>query len=307
MKRCWKQDPAQRPEGFAPVVEELCRVVGRLGDPRHHSSAANDVTSSPGVKYSGGGAARVAANTAPLTASDDLGASPLDTTSVQKPMAATAPTSKISVQDAGTDRAVLMALYFTTNGPPETNGIVGTTNGGWNRRNGWGTSRPIGEWHGVTVGHNGRVIRLELTGNHLRGPIPSQLGELTALTVLYLHQNQLSGPIPAELSGLTALTKLNLSETELSGPIPPSLGGLKLLTYLGLRKNKLTGPIPAALSGLTALTKLNLSETELSGPIPPSLGGLKLLTYLGLQKNKLTGPIPAELGGLTALKTLGLD
>ncbi|CAM9809672.1 unnamed protein product, partial [Ectocarpus sp. 12 AP-2014] len=34
MERCWKQDPAQRPEGFMPVVEELGRVVGRVGDPR---------------------------------------------------------------------------------------------------------------------------------------------------------------------------------------------------------------------------------------------------------------------------------
>ncbi|CAM9918327.1 unnamed protein product, partial [Scytosiphon promiscuus] len=35
MERCWRQDPAQRPDGFVPVVQELARVVKRVGDPRH--------------------------------------------------------------------------------------------------------------------------------------------------------------------------------------------------------------------------------------------------------------------------------
>ncbi|CAM9787007.1 unnamed protein product [Ectocarpus sp. 12 AP-2014] len=190
MERCWKQDPAQRHEGFVPVVEHLCRVVGRLGDPRHNSSAAYDVTSSPGVKHSGGGEARVAANTAPLTGGDDLGVSSLDTTSVQKPMAATAPASERSVQGDSTDRAVLMALYFLTDEPYEVYGMIVER---WKRRNGWGTIHPIGEWHGVSVGNTGRVIELELAGNNLTGPIPAELSGLTALETLSLEQNQLSG------------------------------------------------------------------------------------------------------------------
>eukprot|EP00903_Cladosiphon_okamuranus_P019878 g18271.t1 len=39
MERCWKEDPAQRPEGFTPVVWELASVVKLAGDPRHRSSA----------------------------------------------------------------------------------------------------------------------------------------------------------------------------------------------------------------------------------------------------------------------------
>ncbi|CAN0048770.1 unnamed protein product [Ectocarpus sp. 4 AP-2014] len=304
MERCWKQDPAQRPEGFAPVVEELCRVVGHLGDPRHHSSAADDLTSSPGVKHNGDRAARVAANTAPLTASGDLWGSPLDTTSVQKPKAATAPTSKISVQDAGTDRAVLMALYSATNGPTLL-GIVATY-GGWNRTNGWGTSRPISEWHGVTVGNNGRVIRLKLAGNNLRGPIPAELGGLTALTSLDLGENQLSGPIPPSLGGLKLLTYLGLHDNNLTGPIPAELGGLTALEKLGLEQNQLSGPIPSRLGELKWLAILALHENQLSGPIPSRLGELTALTFLALHQNQLSGPIPSQLGELTALTRLGL-
>ncbi|CAB1111401.1 unnamed protein product [Ectocarpus sp. CCAP 1310/34] len=216
MEQCWKQDPAQRPEGFMPVVEELGRVVGRVGDPRHHSSAANDVFSSTCVKHSGGGALSAASGTEPLTAGGDLAVSPLRTTTEQKPMAATAPAPERSVQDAGTDRAVLMALYGFTNGLPRKTSF-GTTVEGWNRSKGWGTSRPNGTWHGIAVDNNGRVIKLELAGNNLRGLIPAELVGLTALEELVLKQNQLSGSIPAELGELAALTVLHLHQNQLSG------------------------------------------------------------------------------------------
>ncbi|CAN0083106.1 unnamed protein product, partial [Ectocarpus fasciculatus] len=39
MEKCWKQEPADRPEGFEPVVETLARVVSRDGDPRNHGAA----------------------------------------------------------------------------------------------------------------------------------------------------------------------------------------------------------------------------------------------------------------------------
>ena len=54
-------------------------------------------------------------------------------------------------------------------------------------------------------------------GNKLSGPIPAALGQLGALTELYLDQNELSGPIPAELGQLGALTDLLLNENQLTG------------------------------------------------------------------------------------------
>lgn len=40
MEQCWKQDPAERPEGFRLVVRDLASLVSREGDPRAHSAAA---------------------------------------------------------------------------------------------------------------------------------------------------------------------------------------------------------------------------------------------------------------------------
>lgn len=139
MERCWMQDPAQRPEGFVPVVQELASVVKRVGDPRNRSPAAQDATSSPGAKRSGF-APSVAASTAPLTDSGSLHASSLYGMSVEGPTAATASPPAPPERDASTDRSVLEGLYNATGGPS------------WTNRKGWGESTvPLGEWHGVTV------------------------------------------------------------------------------------------------------------------------------------------------------------
>lgn len=53
MEQCWKQDPADRPDGFKPVVRTLASVILRDGDPRKPSAAAVDVTSSSGAKRGG--------------------------------------------------------------------------------------------------------------------------------------------------------------------------------------------------------------------------------------------------------------
>lgn len=50
MEQCWKQEPADRPEGFLPVVEALARVVSRVGDPRIHGTSALDGIPSSGAK-----------------------------------------------------------------------------------------------------------------------------------------------------------------------------------------------------------------------------------------------------------------
>ena len=78
--------------------------------------------------------------------------------------------------------------------------------------------------------------------NELTGPIPAELGQLRALTRLFLDGNKLSGAIPAELGQLGALAGLYLSENELSGAIPAELGQLGALQFLYLYENQqLTG------------------------------------------------------------------
>ncbi|MBC6422914.1 MAG: hypothetical protein GDA38_16355 [Hormoscilla sp. SP12CHS1] len=50
--------------------------------------------------------------------------------------------------------------------------------------------------------------------------IPSELGSLSKLQLLYLHDNSLSGTIPSELGSLSKLLELYLSSNSLNGTIP---------------------------------------------------------------------------------------
>ena len=211
-------------------------------------------------------------------------------------------TQNAAVTVKASDRDILRILYETTGGP------------NWERSRNWLTDAPVGEWSGVLVNDDGAVVGLHLRGNELTGPIPPELGQLSALTYLSLSDNELTGPIPPELGLLSALESLFLGTSisvwngnDLTGPMPPELGQLSALTSLDLSDNELTGSIPPELGQLSALESLFLSGNELTGPIPPELGQLSALTYLFLSGNELTGPIPPELGQLSALWALRIS
>ena len=154
---------------------------------------------------------------------------------------------------------ILAALYNSTDGA------------NWTNNENWLSDSPLDEWYGVTTNAVGRVSGLEIAGNGLSGPIPSEIGKLTNLGSLHLSGNDLSGPIPPELGQLTNLERLHLNGNDLSGPIPQELGQLTDLIQLILIGNRLSGPIPPELGQLTELTNLNLSYNDLSGAIPPAL------------------------------------
>ncbi|MDE2927702.1 MAG: M66 family metalloprotease [Acidobacteriota bacterium] len=198
-----------------------------------------------------------------------------------------------SQQDALIQRDALTALYQSTGGPD------------WFDSTNWGTSRPLGEWYGITVDDDGRVTELHLRGNGLTGPLPAELGNLTSLSELNLGNNGFTGPLPPELGDLTSLEILNLKQNALTGPISPELGNLSSLTELGLKENELTGPIPPELGDLTLLTTLWLEGNHLTGPLPPEVGDLTSLTELNLSGNSgLVGILPTEMTGLDRLETL---
>lgn len=58
---------------------------------------------------------------------------------------------------ATTDRAALVAFFYATNGPS------------WKKLEAWGTSAPLGGWHGVAVDGAGRVAQLDLREVNLNG------------------------------------------------------------------------------------------------------------------------------------------
>ena len=193
------------------------------------------------------------------------------------------------------DRAVLVAFYNATDGA------------NWTNKENWLSAAPVGEWYGVTTDGDGRVSRLSLPENNLRGPLPRVLGRLTNLSSLGLGWNQLTGPIPPQLGQLTKLWQLHLPGAGLTGEIPPELGQLRKLEFLTLSGSQLTREIPSELGQLTQLQELWLGYNLLTGSIPTGLGNLQGLTRLELGNNLLAGPIPSQLGRLTKLKELWLD
>ena len=64
---------------------------------------------------------------------------------------------------------------------------------------------------------------MKLDSNHLAGPIPPELGELSDLKRLKLNNNLLTGSIPFELGRLSNLESLHLASNRLSGCIPSAL------------------------------------------------------------------------------------
>ena len=201
------------------------------------------------------------------------------------------------------DRAALIALYRSTDGP------------NWTNATNWlnppeevviFTAQQLDAWYGVTVSE-GRVSSVELPTNNLKGVLPAELRNLTALERLQLPSNGLHSEIPTALENLRKLRQLHLQNNQLGGIIPEALGEQTELRQLWLYGNKLSGEIPSSLGHLVNLRGLLLSDNAFTGTIPPGLGGLANLQDLWLHENSLAGTIPPELGKLDSLRTLLLN
>ncbi|KAK3238129.1 hypothetical protein CYMTET_51837 [Cymbomonas tetramitiformis] len=68
--------------------------------------------------------------------------------------------------------------------------------------------------------------------NRLTGTVPTELGELTGMSDMYLALNRLTGTVPTELGELTRMTMLWLHSISLTGTVPTELGELTRMTSL---------------------------------------------------------------------------
>ena len=118
------------------------------------------------------------------------------------------------------DSLALVALYNSTDG----------TN--WTAS--WDLNQPVKTWFGVSI-DSGRVVRLELADNRLKGTLPPETATLTALKILNLNHNQLEGMLP-NLALLKKLNGLYLAHNELEGAVS-NLSAAQNLAILHLNDN----------------------------------------------------------------------
>ncbi|KAK2642499.1 hypothetical protein Ddye_024262 [Dipteronia dyeriana] len=138
--------------------------------------------------------------------------------------------------------------------------------------------------------------------NKFFGSVPSCLGDITSLRVLYLNSNNLTSTIPSSFWNLKDILDLNLSNNSLIGKLPLDIGNLRAVTYIDLAWNELSGEIPNSIGNLQTLIIFSIAHNKLKGRIPESFGNLISLELLELSSNNISGAIPKSLEKLRYLK-----
>ncbi|KAJ0043899.1 hypothetical protein Pint_17901 [Pistacia integerrima] len=96
------------------------------------------------------------------------------------------------------------------------------------------------------IGNCVKLLELQMGSNYLTGSIPSEIGHIRNLQIaLNLSFNHLHGPLPPELGKLDKLVSLDVSNNQLSGNIPPALKGMLSLIEVNFSNNLLAGPVPS--------------------------------------------------------------
>lgn len=123
---------------------------------------------------------------------------------------------KLKIPFCNMDRAVLEAFYDATGGDQ------------WRNNKNWLSDKPLDTWQGVKTDADGRVVKLDLRRNGLKGNIPNEIGELTELAYLNLSTNSLTGDLPESMGILKKIESILLAESGLSGCAPESLSRVQV-------------------------------------------------------------------------------
>ncbi|KAF1893639.1 hypothetical protein Lal_00002143 [Lupinus albus] len=112
---------------------------------------------------------------------------------------------------------------------------------------------------------------VQLSGNHLTGEIPPEIGNMQNISILHLGHNNFTGKLPPEMGSLP-LVVLNMTQNKFSGEIPWEIGNLLCLEALDLSFNNFSGMFPTSLANLVGLSRFNISYNPLISGVVPSTG-----------------------------------
>ncbi|KAK9673528.1 hypothetical protein RND81_12G173200 [Saponaria officinalis] len=162
-----------------------------------------------------------------------------------------------------TDVNCLKRIYKSVKDP---NGYL---NGTWDFSN--KTEGSICRFYGIECWHpeESRVLNIKLSEIGLQGEFPLGVEDCKSLTGLDLSGNSLSGPIPSNISKMIQyVTTLDLSNNNFSGDIPAGLVNCTYLNDIYLEHNQLSGNIPLQLGGLSRIKSFNVANNNLTGQVP---------------------------------------
>ncbi|KAB2615465.1 LRR receptor-like serine/threonine-protein kinase [Pyrus ussuriensis x Pyrus communis] len=143
--------------------------------------------------------------------------------------------------------------------------------------------------------------------NNFRGSIPKNLGNLTYLSNIFLHDNSLE---------VNKFGEITLSSNQLSGGLLANIGlNVPNLEFLYVARNNLVAGLLPNLSNASKLRELDMSVNSFTEFLPITLYSLKNLEYLNLNltrlslaENPLNTTIPASRGNIsTSLVTVDLS
>ncbi len=226
------------------------------------------------------------------------------------------------------ERTALTVLYDATGGED------------WKTSDGWLSNGPLDQWQRVATDESGRITDLDLAANQLNGDIPTELGNLPNLKLLYISDNNLIGVLPNSLTGIFGLESFHFhNNSGLCAPIDEAfqtwlqgideVRGSSCAPEDSLEDREVLVELYDALDGGSWTNNTNwqterpirewygvtndasgrvdglvLEWNGMTGEMPTGLGSLTNLKRLEFGNNKLTGEIPTELGNLGNLETL---
>jgi serine/threonine-protein kinase len=148
--------------------------------------------------------------------------------------------------------------------------------------------------------HPEEVTSLDLGFSQLE-TIPSAIGQLRKLKVLYLSNNPIT-KLPTTIGDLCKLERFHIQNTELN-QLPESIGQLSNLFALDATDSDLL-ELPLSIGEMTYLGWLVLENNRLT-VLPSSIGELSSLKVLSLEGNDIE-ELPESVVQLTNLESLNL-
>jgi len=124
----------------------------------------------------------------------------------------------------------------------------------------WNVNNPVCTWSGLMIDAEGYVTVFDKKSLGISGILPPTFGQdgLRRMIEFKISINNLTGLVPPSMGNMTALSTLWLDDNQLTGPLPTELGNASNLAVLWVDNNQMAGPIPENFLDLDFLRELSI-------------------------------------------------